>query len=222
MVHTKKLIATSLAMLLTAPAFAGASLDTLLGGGSLLSNDGKLVFSDFAFTPITNAPSASDIEISTLDSGLLFGTPTFIKSVTGIIDFDVNYKVSGVDAQIVRSEMTSQGTVTGDGEVLVNKVVAGAGDLVLAHLSSSISSSASSSSSGAQFAPQSSVRVSDSFYASSGGSIASAISTEQSFATASEEVAEPLSIDPGSVPSPTAAFAGMLLLGAMGVRRRRG
>lgn len=221
MIHTKKLIATSLAMLLTAPAFAGASLDTLLGGGSLLSNDGKLVFSDFEFTPVTNAPSASDIEIMALDSGLLFGTPTFTKSVTGIIDFDISYKVSGVDAQIFSATTTAQASVSGSGEVLLSKTIAGANNQVLANLSGGISSSASSSTSEVQLTPQNSVLVSDGIYASSVESISSAVSAAQTYSTSSDEIAEPLSIDPGSVPSPTAALAGMVLLGAMGVRRRR-
>lgn len=221
MIHTKKLIATSLAMLLTAPAFAGASLDTLLGGGSLTSNDGKLVFSDFKFTPVSNAPAASDIEILTLDSGLLFGTPTFTKSVTGIIDFGIDYKVSGVGAQIVSVDMISQGTVTGDGEILVDKVVTTTDDLLLAELTSSISSSGSSAGNKLQITPQNAVDVSDGFYSAAPSIVASAISTEQNFATADTQ-AVATRVDPSSAPSPTAALAGMLLLGAMGVRRRRG
>ena len=204
----KTLIASACTLLFTAPAMAGASLDTLLGGGSLFSNNGKLVFSDFEFTPIINAPAASDIEILTLDNGLLFGSPIFTDDSTGTIDFDISYKVSGVDVKIDSVEMQSTGSGTGGGQAGVYKVIEN-----LANLTNVFSNSSTISSGSAGFEAQDYIYVRDDIFAAPNNGTAGLSDFTQTFGTTA---------GPTAVPSPTAALAGLALLGVVGIRRRRG
>lgn len=204
----KIMIASACTLLLTVPAMAGASLDTLLGGGSLFSNNGKLVFSDFEFTPIINAPSASDISIITLDSGLLFGSPMFTDASSGIIDFDISYKVAGVGVKLDSVEMKSTGSSTGSGQAGVFKVIEN-----LANLTNIFTSTTTMSSSSTSFDALDYVYVRDDIFAKPNTGTAGLSDFAQTFGTIAS---------PTAVPSPTAALAGLALLGVVGMRRRRG
>lgn len=206
--QNKTLIASACTLLFAVPAMAGASLDTLLGGGSLFSNSGKLVFSDFEFTPIINAPAASDIEILTLDNGLLFGGPLFADASSGTIDFDISYKVSGVDVKIDSVAMQSTGSGTGGGQAGVFKVIEN-----LANLTNIFSNTTTISSSSSVFAAQDYIYVRDDIFAKPNSGTAGLSDFSQTFGTTS---------GPSAVPTPTAALAGMALLGVVGLRRRRG
>jgi MYXO-CTERM domain-containing protein len=218
---TKNLIATSLVLLISAPAFAGASLDTLLGGGSLVSNNGKLVFSDFSFTPIQNAPASSNIEIITLDSGLLFGTPIFTASATGIIDFDIAYKVSAIDSKIVSARMQSTGSGTGTGAAGIFKVIEDANGQGLANMTNAFTSSTTLSNAETFFAGQGSILVRDDVFANAGvNGTAGSSDFRQIFGL--EDGGTGTSATPTAIPSPTAALGGLALLGFAGLRRRRG
>lgn len=206
----KIMLASACTLLFTVPAMAGASLDTLLGGGSLFSNNGKLVFSDFEFTPIINAPSASDISIITLDSGLLFGNPMFADASSGTIDFDISYKVSGVGSgvKIDSVEMKSTGSSTGSGQAGVFKVIEN-----LANLTNVFTSSTTLSSAMTTFDAQDYIHVRDDIFLKPRSGTAGLSDFSQSFGTTGLATA---------VPSPTAALAGFALLGVIGMRRRRG
>jgi len=216
----KHVIATAVALTLTAPAFAGASLDSLIGGGSVLSDNGTLVFSDFQFTPTTNAPSAADIEVIAMDNGLLFGTPIFTDSTTGIIDFDVAYKVTGVDTQIQSVASESTGSSTSDGSASVEKTILDAANTELASLTNLFSDGATVSTGTAAFAPQDAVYVTDEFIGNPSNGSSELSQTQQTFETTKELTLSP-ETTPTAIPSPTAAIAGIVLLGAMGIRRRR-
>lgn len=200
----KTLIASACTLFLSVPAMAGASLDTLLGGGSLFSNNGKLVFSDFEFTPIINAPSTSDIEILTLDNGLLFDSPIDADESADAIDFDIAYKVSGVDVQIKSVSMQSTGSGTGNGQAGVTKVIE-----ELTNLTNVFSNTTILANSTSNFSPQDYIYVRDNIFAEPNTGTASLSSFTQTFGTT-------------AVPSPTAALAGLALLGVVGIRRRRG
>ncbi|MFK7789624.1 MAG: hypothetical protein AB8C95_09070 [Phycisphaeraceae bacterium] len=216
-ISKKTLFAAACTFVLSAPAFAGVSLSSLFGGGTLTSDNGLLEFSDFQYTPIRNAPAAADIDIQTLDSGLLFGTPIFTDSSTGFIDFGISYKVSGIGASIVSAQMQSTGSGFNGGAAGVIKVVEGSEGQGLANLINSFSSSTTLSNVSALLAPQDSIYVRDDVFALPGQGVAALSDFSQVFGTTTEgETAGPT-----AVPSPTAALAGVLLLGAIGVRRRR-
>jgi len=221
---TKNLIATSLALLVSAPAFGAASLSSLLGGGTLTSGNGKLVFSDFAFSPAPAIAAAGDIDVTTLDSGLLFGSPIFIDSASGIIDFGISYKATGNGAQIVGADMATTGAYSGQAQASAIKAISDADGNLLAELNNVISTGNLSASDAISFAAQSSVSIDDSFSASgAGGSGAQGSAQfEQTFETVDDETSAGDESTPTAVPSPTAALAGLALLGVVGLRRRRG
>ena len=200
------LIASACTLFLTVPAWAGASLDTLLGGGSLFSNNGKLVFSDFEFTPILNAPAASAIQVHMLDSGLLFGGPLFTDSSSGTIDFDVSYKVSGVKTKLTSVSMQSTGSSTGDGQAGIFKVIEN-----LANLTNVFTTSTTLSNTSTDFEAQDYIYVRDDVFAKPNNGTAGLSDFRQTFGTTSVS----------AVPTPTAALGGILLLSAVGLRRRR-
>lgn len=228
MISTKNLLATSLALLISAPAFAGASLDSLIGGGTLVSNNGKLVFSDFQFTPGSNVPAngANSIDVTTLDSGLLFGSPIFIDSATGIIDFDIAYKASGVGAKIISAAMQTNGAYSGEALAGAVKTIRDLDNNILAEVRNAIGTGNLSASDAAAFAAQDAVNVGDSFsaFGGGGGGAEGFVEVRQTFETLEEQSDESdLTKTPTTaVPSPTAALAGFALLGLVGMRRRRG
>lgn len=225
MTFHNKALATAVALTLAAPAFAGPSLGSLIGGGSVVSGNGTIVFSDFQFTPNANAPAAADIEVIALDSGLLFGTPIFTDSTTGIIDFDVVYKATGIGTYIERAELDSLGAQSNNGQASVVKTISDTANNQLASLSSVFSNAANASNGGvAAFAPQGAVYISNAFLGNGFGGSASLTQTRQTFGTTQEETNELALASvpaPAAIPSPTAALAGIALLGAMGMRRRR-
>lgn len=215
---SKILLATACTLIISAPAFAGMSLSSLVGGGTIVSTDGLLEFSDFAFTPIRNAPAASDIDIQALDSGLLFGTPIFTDSSTGFVDFGISYKVTGIDVSIVSASMRSTGAGALGGAAGVYKVIEDADLQGIANLANAFSSSTTLSNATAGFAAQNSIYVRDDIFASPGQGIAGLSDFSQTFGTETGTGGE----TPTAIPSPTAALAGMALLGIIGLRRRRG
>lgn len=208
----KTLIASTCTLLFTVPATAGASLDTLLSGATLFSNNGKILFSDFEFTPILNAPEASDIEVVTLDDGLLFESPVSADSNTDGIDFDISYKVSGIDVQLNSVQMQSVGSSSGSGKTEIYKVVENGRNQSIADLTNAYDAFSAFMSSGDGFDPQAYLYVKDDVMVSSnGGGTAGLSEFSQTFGTTSFS----------AVPTPTAALAGMALLGVVGIRRRR-
>ena len=222
---TKNLIAASLAMALATPALGAASLSSLLGGGSLTSGNGKLVFSDFDFTPAPAVAAAADIEVIALDNGLLFGSPIFIDSATGIIDFGISYKATGVGAQITGAAMATDGQYSGEVDANAYKLIKDGQGNTLAELNNLISTGNLSASDSASFAAQSSVAIEDSFSASGGGGTGAegSVSVQQTFETLDEETGDgDTQSTPTAIPSPSAALAGLALLGVIGLRRRRG
>lgn len=222
---SKHLFVTAVALTLTAPAFAGTSLDSLIGGGSVLSQNGTLSFSDFQFTPTTNAPSAANIEVIALDNGLLFGTPIFTNSTTGIIDFNVAYRVTGIDTQIQGVESQSLGSSSNGGSASVETTVLDAASIQLASLTNIFSDDTTVTVDAAAFAAQDEISISDTFLLDLSSGSADVIQNLQTFETieiAEEQEEGQPETSPTAIPSPTAAIAGVLLLGAMGVRRRRG
>ena len=222
----KHLLVTAVALTLSAPAFAGASLDSLLGGGVILSGNGSLSFSDFQFTPTTNAPSAADIDVTALNDGLLFGNSVFTNSTTGIVDFNVSYSVTGIDVQIQGVESQSLGSGSNGGSVNIETIVLDAASNELANLTNTFSDNATVADDDVVFAPEAEISISNTFLISFENGSADVSQNLQSFETietAEEEQEEESQSEssPTAVPSPTAAIAGVLLLGAMGIRRRR-
>lgn len=218
---TKNLIATSLALVLSSSALAGASLSSLLSGGTLNSNNGKLAFSEFQYNPVTNAPAASDIEIITLDNGLLFGSPTFTDSTTGIVNFDVAYKVEGVQSQIVSVAMDATGSTTDNGVAGVSKTVQDLDGLSVAQLNQYFGG-VSTDIKNAAFNAVNGLVVLDEIYLLGDNGRAELEEFQQTFGTTDESDENKAFGTPSSVPSPTAALAGLALLGVVGMRRRRG
>ena len=222
---TKNLISTSLVLLISAPAFAGTSLSSLLSGDSLTSNNGKLVFSGFAFTPGNNAPAAAAgaIDVTTLDKGLLFGSPVFIDSATGIVNFDVAYKVTAIDSKIISAAMQTNAKYSGDAQANAIKVIKNASGVDLAILENAIATGNLSASDSAAFAALADIGVSDSFSAFGGGGSGANGSVEviQTFETIDDETSGADTSAPTAAPSPTAALGGLALLGLAGMRRRR-
>lgn len=218
---TKNLIATSLALVLSSSALAGASLSSLLSGGTLNSNNGKLAFSEFQYNPVTNAPAASDIEIITLDNGLLFGSPIFTDSTTGIVNFDVAYKVEGVQSQIVSVDMDATGSTTDNGVAGVSKTVQDLDGLSVAQLNQYFGG-VSTDIKNAAFNAVNGLVVLDEIYLLGDNGRAELEEFQQTFGTTDESDENKAFGTPSSVPSPTAALAGLALLGVVGMRRRRG
>jgi hypothetical protein len=199
------------ALLFAGQASAGVSysLDSLLSGGSLNSADGKLVFSDFAYTQF-NGPSAGNIQVSAVDSGLSFGTPFVALDTT--IDFNIEYKVTGVDVLINGVSMKSTGSGSGTGVAGIFKVAEGSESAV--NLANIFSSQVTNSSASSSFSAESSVLVRDDIFGIPGeNGIAGVSDFTQTFSTTGTEV--------NPIPSPTAALAGVALLGVIGMRRRR-
>lgn len=216
----KTLLAAACSFVFTAQAFAGASLGSLVNGGSLFSGDGTLEFSDFAFLPIINAPSSGDIQVITLDNGLLFGGPLFTDSSTGIIDFNVSYTVRGNGVSITSASLQSTGSSTGGGQSGVFQVVEDDSAQGLANLTNVFTANTTISNTTFAFEAQDSIFVRSDIFASPGSGTAGLSDFSQTFGT------ETLDDNGGEtgptvVPSPTAALAGMALLGAIALRRRR-
>ncbi|MEO0477474.1 MAG: hypothetical protein AAF085_16140 [Planctomycetota bacterium] len=209
--RNKTLIASACALLFTAPAFAGASLDTLLSGGTIFSNNGKLLFSDFEFTPILNAPAASDIEVTTLDDGLLFGSPIEADSETDTVDYDISYRVTGIDIEIDSVFAQSNGSSSGGGEASIYKIIEKEQDQPLTQITNTFNQGGSISFSSSSFSPEAYLYVRDEVSVEANDGTAGLSDFSQTFGTSSIS----------AVPSPTAALAGMALLGVIGIRRRR-
>ena len=207
----KTLIASSCTLLFTVPAMAGASLDTLLGGDTLFSNNGKILFSDFQFTPILNAPQASDIEVVTLDDGLLFETPVSADSNTTEIDFDISYKASGVDVLLNSVQMQSAGSATGGGTTDIYKTVEDERNEGILALTNAFDDSTQLSFTESGFSSEAYVYVTDEVSVDPNDGTAGLSEFSQTFGSTSVS----------AVPTPTAALAGMALLGVVGIRRRR-
>lgn len=208
----KTLVATAAAAaaMVSASAFAGASLDSLLGGGSLFSSNGLLEFSEFQFDPIINAPSAADIDVATTSSGIRFGSnELFSDSTLGGFDFEISYKVTGVGALINGVAMRTTGSATADGRVGIFKTVENT-----ANLTNIFSSSSTLSNTSASFDPLSEIYVFDDIFATPKTGTAGLSDFTQTYSTTTAP-------KPTAIPSPTAALAGLALLGAISLRRRR-
>lgn len=208
---TKTLLASATSLLLAGSALAGASLDTLLNGEILYSDNGELQFSDFQYTPALNAPEASDIEVLVLEDGLLFQTDILADQTTGEVAFDLAYKVTGETSAIENVYMQSKGYVSGNGEAELEKMFDDMIGQEVVSLSNYFGNAKIESSfTSANFAPNSFINVQDSIFVNPGTGTAEISEFSQTFGTAS------------AVPSPTAALAGVALLGVIGLRRRRG
>lgn len=213
----KPLIVSACTLLFTVPAWAGTSLDTLLGGGSLTSNNGKLVFSDFEYMARRNAPATSDIEILTLDNGLFFDSPIFVDfhnnpNLIDYIEYVIFYKVSGVGVNINSATMQSTGSSTVNGAAGAIKGIdrdnlfTGINHKRLFTGYSNIRTIPSAS---VSFEPLDYINISDNIFAVPEEGSAGIRNFTQTYGTT-------------PIPSPTAAMAGLALLGIVGMRRRRG
>lgn len=207
-----------LAVFFCSPALAGpsTSLDLLLGGDSLVSNSGKLVFSDFEYLALRNAPSTSDIKIHTLDNGLFFDSPIFVDyhnnpNLIDYIEYTIFYKVSGVGVNINSATMQSTGSSTVNGAAGAIKGIdrddlfTGINHKRLVTGYSNIRTIPSASTS---FDPLDYISISDNIFAVPEEGSAGIRNFTQTYGTT-------------PVPSPTAALAGLALLGVVSLRRRR-
>lgn len=206
-----KLLAVGLLVGSQASAGPSYSLSSLLGGGTVNSENGKLVFSDFVYTPFLNAPSATDIIVKSLNTGIAFGSPVF--TLTAPVNFNIQYKVSGVGVLIDGVTMQSTGSGTGTGSASAFKIVENDLNIGLANLTNAFGASTTIGTSSASFDPNAALLIRDGFNALPGEQGSAGLTdVSQTFNTVDTLTA---------IPSPTAALAGVALLGLVGMRRRR-
>ena len=200
--------AAAAALAVTPTAFAGGSflLQTLIDNDSVLvSDNGLLEFADFDFVNnfdfLGSPPDADEIAVKVLEDGLKFTTPT-ISGADTLVDFNIYYSVTGLGGPIVGATMTANGAVT-DGSAGVLKTMTEDGQIGVDALAVLFTDQQTTPFDSTTFEPQARIYVADDIFVVPNGGISDFTQTYS------------------VIPSPTAALAGMALLGVVGLRRRR-
>ncbi|MEM9345705.1 MAG: hypothetical protein AAGB26_03715 [Planctomycetota bacterium] len=218
MCKTKWMVTSACLLLLAVPAMGGASLDTTLNGGSLFSNNGDIESFDSKFTPILNPAEATDTNAEAFSSGLLIADTDAGDAIKASGEIDLSYDSAGADTLLVAIEpFTATGGSSVDSErekITANQRVEfgvftnGSGG------GASAGGSGGGGGGGGGGSADAETKTEDLAYSE----LADVYFSEES-PSDQEVVSE--RVTPSSAPSPTAALAGMALLGVMGLRRRR-
>jgi|GEM_PF-3569461 len=201
--------AAILAIVAPSAMAATTTLDTLLGGGSIVSYNGLLTFSDFSYYGGLNAPDASEIGVTTDNANdancITFATPSFF-SFDKNLDLTIEYVVTAAAGyKIVGVEMKSTGDADGTGAAGVYKVVEDTASLKNIFLEAFVNSTESK-----DLPPAQAYLIRDDAFVVPGRDGFGGLS----------DITQCYELATG-VPTPTAALAGLAMLGFAGIRRRR-
>ena len=99
--------------------FSGAAnaatftLDQLVSGGSFVSDDGTLTFSDFKVTRTKRlSGNLADYTVTVLGDGFMLSSGEFTANTGGLRKFDLSYKVTANQGAITGASMDSVGSST--------------------------------------------------------------------------------------------------------------
>jgi hypothetical protein len=125
MLLQKKAILTvlggSLLLLSGAANAATFTLAQLVNGGSFVSDDGTLTFSDFKVTKTKRlSGNLADYTVTVLGDGFMLSSGEFTANTGGLRKFDLSYKVTANQGAITGASMDSVGSST-TGKVKIEK-----------------------------------------------------------------------------------------------------
>lgn len=187
---------------------ASTTLQALIDGDTITSDN--IEFFDFSYSPNTNAPAASDVTVSTVANGLKFSVPLLV--ITGdddIIDFDVEFRAKKPGHEFVAASLESVIGQEATGLVEIIEDIDTTGGSGLADLSNFATSNVLKNSDSTTFDATEIIRVTKDIGLSAG---------DDGFADLSDFTQK---FRTRVVPTPTAALAGVTLVGLLGLRRRR-
>lgn len=188
---------------------ASTTLQALIDGETIVSD--SIEFFDFKYSPNTNAPAASDITVSTVANGLKFSVPLLVQSggQIQIIDFDIQFLAVKPGHEFVAASLESVIGSEGSGLVEIIEDINTPLGSGLADLSNFAQGDALKNSDSAVFDPVEIIKVTKDIGLSAG---------DDGFADLSDFTQQ---FRTRVIPTPTAAFAGLSLLGLLGLRRKR-
>jgi hypothetical protein len=97
------------------------TLDQLVNGGSFVSDDGTLTFSDFKVTKTKRlSGNLADYTVTVLGDGFMLSSGEFTANTGGLRKFDLSYKVTANQGAITGASMDSVGSST-SGKVKIEK-----------------------------------------------------------------------------------------------------
>lgn len=191
-----------------AAAYAGTAdadtifLDSLLGGGAVTSGD--LTFYDFEYSPNSNAPGAEFISVQAVSQGIKFAVP-LLQVGTGVVDFDITYKVAGLGGPGLAG-LSSVGHGDDGGFTTIIQNI-NAGTDLLATINNNFIDGGGWNFDSAEFSGVSPLKITTDVGLWAGGGTASLSDWTQTFGVS-------------SIPAPAAGLGGMVLLGLVMARRR--
>ncbi len=186
---------------------SSATLQQLIDGATFETNG--FTFFDFTYSPSTGAVQASDINVQTVSGGLQFSfSPPLLANVNNqIIEFDINYYASaGTGRLFNQATLSSAISTIGSGEIGIGGVVADESLSFLADLDNSASMGVLVDFASATFSPTEEIFVTNGF----------GLSGDDNGNATLSEFTQTFAI----VPTPTAAAAGLSLMGVLALRRR--
>lgn len=187
---------------------ASTTLQALIDGDTIVSD--SIEFFGFKYSPNTNAPAASDVTVSTVANGLKFSVPLLVQTgQTEIIDFDIEFRAKKPGHEFVAASLESVIGNEGSGLVEIIEDIDTPSGSGLADLSNFAQGDTLKNSDSAVFGPVGNIKVIKDIglFAGDDG-FADLSDFTQTFRTR-------------VIPTPTAAFAGLSLLGLLGLRRKR-
>ncbi len=97
------------------------TLDQLVNGGTFVSDDGSLTFSDFKVTKTKHlSGNLANYTVTVLGDGFMLTSSEFTANGGGLRKFDLSYKVTANQGAITGASMDSAGTST-SGRVKIEK-----------------------------------------------------------------------------------------------------
>ncbi len=185
---------------------ASIFLDTLLGGGSVVSGD--LTFYDFVYSPNTNAPAPDLITVQAVPQGIKFAVPLLLVD-QGVIDFDIIYKVTGA-VSVESATLTSIGFGNNGGFTTVIQNI-NEGNTLLAAINNNFINGGGWNYDTTSLSATLPLTISTDVGLIGGGGTASLSDWTQTFNTAKAS---------SPIPAPAAGLAGLALLGLIIAKRR--
>jgi len=205
-VRALPMLAAAVLLLAAAPARAASTtLDSLLGGDVFTSGD--LMFSNFAYSPNTNAPAAAGITVLAVDRGIKFAVP-LLQVGPGNIDFDITYDVMGA-GPLSPATLTSIGHGSGGGFVTIIENI-NHGNTLVASLNNHFINSGGWNFDQANLPPLAKLTVSTDVGLAGGNGVATLSDWTQRFGPVS------------AIPTPAAGLGGVVLLSLIIAQRIRG